>query len=65
MKFQDFSFYEKNHIFIARSEDTIFIFHVWGYWCRMVTNMISQLLSLFLYNFISKFHDIFETGILR
>ena len=20
--------------FIARSEDTIFIFHVWGYWCR-------------------------------
>ena len=23
----------KNHIFIARSEDTIFIFHVWGYWC--------------------------------
>ena len=24
----------KNHIFIARSEDTIFIFHVWGYWCR-------------------------------
>ena len=24
----------KNHIFIARSEDTIFIFHVWGYCCR-------------------------------
>ena len=24
----------KNHIFIACSEDTIFIFHVWGYWCR-------------------------------
>ena len=24
----------KYHIFIARSEDTIFIFHVWGYWCR-------------------------------
>ena len=24
----------KNHIFIARSEDTIFIFHVWGYRCR-------------------------------
>ena len=22
----------KNHIFIARSEDTIFIFHVRGYW---------------------------------
>ena len=24
----------KNRIFIERSEDTIFIFHVWGYWCR-------------------------------
>ena len=24
----------KNHIFIARSEDTIFNFHVWGSWCR-------------------------------
>ena len=24
----------KNHIFIARNEDTIFIFHVWGYWRR-------------------------------
>ena len=24
----------KNHIFFARSEGTIFIFHVWGYWCR-------------------------------
>ena len=27
MKYQDFSFYFKNHIFIACSEDTIFIFH--------------------------------------
>ena len=26
----------KNHIFIARSEDTIFIFHVCVYWCRHV-----------------------------
>ena len=24
----------KNHIFIMRSEDTIFIFHVWRCWCR-------------------------------
>ena len=24
----------KNHIFIARSEDTIFVFDVWRYWCR-------------------------------
>ena len=31
----------------------------------MVTNMISQLLSLFLlYNYISEFHNIFVTGIL-
>ena len=22
----------KNHIFVVRSEDTIFIFHVWEYW---------------------------------
>ena len=24
----------KNHIFIVHSEDTFFIFHVWGYWHR-------------------------------
>ena len=24
----------KNYIFIVRIEDTIFIFHAWGYWCR-------------------------------
>ena len=24
----------KNHIFIAHNEDTIFIYHVSGYWCR-------------------------------
>ena len=24
----------KNDIFIARSEDTIFIRYVWGFWCR-------------------------------
>ena len=23
----------KNYLFTVRSEDTIFIFHVWGYWC--------------------------------
>ena len=23
----------KNHIFIACSEHTIFIFYMWGYWC--------------------------------
>ena len=25
--------FTKNHIFIARSEDTIFISYTWGYWC--------------------------------
>ena len=36
MKYQDFQvpFTKKNHIFIARSEDTIFIFHMWGKWFR-------------------------------
>ena len=35
MKYKDISFnLLKTHIFTARSEDTIFIFHVWGYWCR-------------------------------
>ena len=29
-------------------EDTIFIFHMWGYFCAMVTNMISQLQESFL-----------------
>ena len=24
----------KTHTFIERSKDTIFIFQVWGYWCR-------------------------------
>ena len=38
-----FFLFPKNHIFIARSEDTIFIFHVWGFGVAMVTNMISQL----------------------
>ena len=33
----------KNHIFIVRGEDTIFIFYVRGYWCRHGYNMISQL----------------------
>ena len=29
-----FSLLLKNHIFTARGEDTIIIFHMWGYWCR-------------------------------
>ena len=31
---QDFFLLLKDHIFIACSEDTIFIFHMRGYWCR-------------------------------
>ena len=37
----------KNHIFIARSEDTIFIFHVWDFGVAIFTNMISQLQESF------------------
>ena len=33
MKDQDFFFYYNIIIFTARCEDTIFIFHVLGYWC--------------------------------
>ena len=31
---QGFLLWLKNYIFTARCEDTIFIFHVWGYWCH-------------------------------
>ena len=34
MKYQDFSFDWKIIPYFARGEDTIFIFHVWGYRCR-------------------------------
>ena len=66
MKFQDFSFYWKI-IFSSRAVKILFL----SFMCEdigvaMVTNMISQLLPLFLlYNFISEFHNIFVTGILR
>ena len=30
----------KNHIFTARSEDTIFIFHMWGHWCRKYFSLV-------------------------
>ena len=44
MKYKDIFLLLKNHIFIVRSEDIIFIFPAWGYWCRHgLTNMISQL----------------------
>ena len=66
MKYQDFSFYYKI-ISSSRAGKILFL----SFTCEdigfaMVANMISQLLSLFfLYNFISEFHNIFVTGILR
>ena len=53
----------KNHIFTARSEDTIFIFHVWGYWCGhgyqhnypITIELLAQARGRFLiWNFIHK-----------
>ena len=67
MKYQDFSFYKK----IISSSRAVKILIFLSLTCEdigvaMVNNMISQLLSLFfLYNFISEFHNIFVTGILR
>ena len=64
----------KNHVFIGRSEDTILSFTCVYVDVVMVTNInfdfleqkIYALLSLFLlYNFVSQFHNIFVTGILR
>ena len=51
----------------SRAVEILFLsFKCEGIGVAMVTNMISQLLSLFLlYNFISEFHNIFVTGILR
>ena len=65
MKYQDFSRYQK----IISSSHAVKILFL-SFACEdigvaMVTNMISQLLSLFLlYNFISEFDNIFVTGIL-
>ena len=65
MKYQDFSCYQK----IISSSDAVKILFL-SFACEdigvaMVTNMISQLSSLFLlYNFISEFDNICVTGIL-
>ena len=66
MKYQDFSFYWKI-ISSSRAVKILFLsFTCEDIGIAMVTNMISQLLPLFLlYNFISEFHNIFVTGILR
>ena len=47
----------KNHIFIARCEDTIFIFHVWGYWCRHVVLKVSLTRSLGSWGILSALED--------
>ena len=66
MKYQEFSCYQKI-ISSSRALKILFL----SCTCEdigvaMVTNMISQLLSLFLlYNFMSEFHDIFVAGILQ
>ena len=80
MKYQDFSFYSKI-ISSSRTVKILFLsFTCEDIAVAMVTNMITNiiltfwnrkyklvvLLSLFLlYNFISEFHYIFVTGILR
>ena len=65
MKYQDFSFYWKI-ISSSRAVKILFLsFTCEDIGVAMVTNMISQLLPLFLlYKFISEFHNIFVTGIL-
>ena len=66
MKYQEFSFYQKI-ISSSRALKILFLsFTCEDIGVAMVTNMISQLLSLFLlYNFISEFHNIFVAGILQ
>ena len=52
----------KNHIFTARSEDTIFIFHVWAYWCGLgyqhnypiTKELLAQARGRLVWNFIHK-----------
>ena len=60
----------KNHIFTARSEDTIFIFHVWGYWCGhgyqhnypIAIQLLGQARGRFIWNFIHKMGSRCEDG---
>ena len=53
----------KNHTFTAHSEDTIFIFHVWGYWCGhgyqhnncpITIELLAQARGWLIWNFIHK-----------
>ena len=52
----------KNHIFTARSEDTIFIFHVRGHWCGhsyqynypMTIELLAQAHGRLIWNFLHK-----------
>ena len=60
----------KNHIFTTRSEDTIFIFHVWGYWCghdyqhnyTITIELLAQARGQFIWNFIHKMASRWEDG---
>jgi len=57
-----FLFLLKNHIFTVRSEDTIFIFHMWGYWCGLgyqhnypiIIELLAQARGGLIWNFIHK-----------
>ena len=52
----------KNHIFTAHSEDTIYIFHMWGYWCghgyqhnySITIELLAQAPYRLIWNFIHK-----------
>ena len=60
----------KNHILTARSEDTIFIFHVWGYWCGhgyqhnypITIELLAQARGRLIWNFIHKMASRCEDG---
>ena len=60
----------KNHIFTARSEDTIFIVYVWGYWfghCyqhnyRITIELLAQARGRLIWNFIHKMASRCEDG---
>ena len=60
----------KSHIFTARSEDTIFIFHVWGYWCGhgyqdnypITMELLAHSRGRLIWNFIHKMTSRCEAG---
>ena len=56
----------KPHIFTARGEDTIFIFHVWGYWrghgYPITIELLAQARSRLIWNFIHQMASRCEDG---